>query len=296
MMRSDRAGTIASAWLLPLMLAAALTLPLKAQPAATQIVVPKPTVISGPACATCKVTATRHARIGSVSGPGAIMEAPLQNIHVAGNGRVIIIGADLLPQLWSMDGRLQKSIGRIGDGPGEFKEFPRSVIVGPGDSLWMFQSEVVSVFTGDGRFGRRFQTDKHVRPFFLNGNRFLVYGIPFRNIPDAPRLHIMDCNGAFLSSFGRPQPVAPGSDVPLAFTPIRSVLPGGVFWTHDGINYSLFKWRADGTVSRFIQRDAPRYATRLNRGTETQLPISILSAAHVDSKGRLWTKVAFGVK
>lgn len=107
--------------------------------------------------------------------------ARLASLTIATNGTILI--ADLSEgnvKVYSDSGRLLRTLGRKGDGPGEFRQ-PIYTAVDPSGRIYVVEPSPakVAVFDGDGRFQREFKIDgaQAVQSFaVLGGGRFLFSG------------------------------------------------------------------------------------------------------------------------
>ncbi|MDH3495909.1 MAG: 6-bladed beta-propeller [Gemmatimonadota bacterium] len=135
----------------------------------------------------------------------------------------IAIADAILAQVvvFSQDARWVRSIGRSGDGPGEFR-LPAVLAAGADDSLlvWDARTRTISFFDAQGKYVRSFRTPPQwivssMRS--LPGGQLLVSAFD----PQSGRvLHIVDMTGAVLRSFG-PRPSRP------LLEPFQATLLGG---------------------------------------------------------------------
>ncbi len=114
-------------------------------------------VPDAPTCRDCEVALSILTRLGATDGPGMIdWRGGLTIATVDSRGRIYLMGffATAL-KVYDASGRYETTIGRKGDGPGEFRGIMGSV-VGPADSLFVFDRLAMrmSVFGPDHAFGR----------------------------------------------------------------------------------------------------------------------------------------------
>ncbi len=92
--------------------------------------------------------------IGAVDGPGALFQ--VAGAGQLSDGTIVLANNGSFELRWyGADGRMLRSTGRQGDGPGEFRSV-ELVAVLTGDSIlaWDWQQNRVSLFSADGTFAR----------------------------------------------------------------------------------------------------------------------------------------------
>lgn len=115
-----------------------------------------------PRCAECRIALTEVRAIGTADGPGMIDWRGGQAFAALDSrGRVYLRGNfSTRIKVYDGEGRYLTTIGREGEGPGEFKGV-NGIAVGPADSLHVFDALTMrlSVFGPDHQFARSVQVE-----------------------------------------------------------------------------------------------------------------------------------------
>lgn len=91
--------------------------------------------------------------IGMANGPAEYLLSRVRDVQRLADGRLILVdGGSSELRIFDADGRFEQTIGRSGEGPGEFR-WPEWIRVLPGDSLLVYDSQLqrVSLFSPDHR-------------------------------------------------------------------------------------------------------------------------------------------------
>ena len=170
----------------------------------------------------------------------------------------IYVLSDVLPQMFDASGKFIRALGRVGDGPGEFRA-PSSVAIGRGDSVTLLDagSSKLSVFEPGGRFVRSLTIRPTVRlwttAFLPSGSLVAVgqVGGKGRAIP----IHIIGSNGGVIRSFGNVAVGVEGPDLP-------SVAVGrdGSIWAAHRSSHQVDNYDSTGTLRASYVIDADWFA------------------------------------
>jgi hypothetical protein len=121
---------------------------------------------------------------------GAVMTVDDQgNIYVVdmGNARI---------QKYDRSGRYLQTIGRKGQGPGEF-QFPSHLAFDSEGNLWIQDSftRSLSSFAGDGTFKRSTVLRESLQPYFFISKEGFIYGLEINPMaPGGPRMAVIKLN------------------------------------------------------------------------------------------------------
>jgi hypothetical protein len=184
-------------------------------------------------------------------------------------------------------GKLTGTVGRPGQGPGEFS-FVRGIALGPGDSLYVFESLRIDVFTPRLAFARSIPVPKpaqNVSKLLPLRSGILVALAMQRDARDF--IHVIGPTGERRASFG-------GSILPVeecSWCGSRVITPapeGDKFITLPPHDYTIEHWTAEGAVRRVSVESSwfPRETVRPERpGTR---PSPVLVGITSDSAGHVW--------
>jgi len=198
-------------------------------------------------CAACSIALTRIATLA----PPDTAAYVAGNSHVAvdSRGRFLVSSAEGgHVHRFAADGRYEGQIGRPGQGPGEFARIT-ALVVGPGDSLFVFQYGRFAVFAPNGAFVRTAPTLGAVEAAVVRPDGFLLAKM---STPTAERggmpLHRIGPNGA-IHSFGLAGENKYSASCPQCSG--RGLHPsarGDRVWVTARNRYALESWSVDGTL------------------------------------------------
>lgn len=220
------------------------------------------------------------------------LEYPLAGALVDGQGQIIVAGIERI-QVFNREGEVLRSIGRTGDGPGEFRR-ARGIAVDPMDSLFVFHSRGVSVFDRDGEFGRHAAFPMPpTRPVRLESGEFLSTTPPGRG-QNGSTVYIYNSQWerrAYGSEVGQVPP-----DGALAGPILKGAASGGGFWIAAQEPYRLERWTSEGELEFVIEPSADQFPSReltriVGAGREVTSNSPYVGAVAEDQEGRLWTSV-----
>jgi hypothetical protein len=279
----------AAPWRWLLVLVASLAVP--SIPATGQDVVEIP---RQPGCRGCSIEFQRIATLGQADGPG-IIEGDNTSAVADGRGRYFLYYA-YRPwvKVYDAQGRFIKSLGREGEGPGEFRGVG-IVRVSAGDTIHVFDGDnpTHSVFSPSLEFVRsnRLQIVPQVTGVALGGNR-AVLAVPIHT-PERVGLplHLVD-RGRLVRSFGS-ESGAYRPDIP--YFDDRAIAPasGGNLWVAHRNRYQIELWSTDGRKLREYRRSVEWFPPLLRNWSisPNTPPPTRLQQVWEDPEGRLWVKM-----
>ena len=211
--------------------------------------------ISPSECYGCRVTLTFEARLGTIEGPAALAGHALAVVRDS-RGRFYLADSRDPTRVivFNGDGSFRTTIGRSGEGPGEFKSVSQLFIVE--DTLHVFDFGLIreSVFTPDGEFVRSYSV-----PLWVNGvtdgpgDSVLVSAFSSHPNTIGLPLHLLSPDRRVEESFGSDGTYF--ANRPLerfrAITRAQSS-----YWSAPRYEYVLSEWDFDGTHVRDLVRQA----------------------------------------
>ena len=175
--------------------------------------------------------------VGRMASGEFLMGAPV------GGGEILVYGAS---------GPSTRTIGRPGQGPGEFGTELR-LVVGPGDTVYVLDEENarIQVMSPSGDYVRSFALPARVSTFaLLTTGEVLIHPAPRPQSPDPlPLFYLFSPSGEEIRRFG-----VPGENLSPLDQWAVSPTPEGGFWEANIRRYEANLRRTDGTVSRTINR------------------------------------------
>ena len=154
------------------------------------------------------------------------------------------------------DGRVLRTIGRKGNGPGEFQSVG-ALIIGPADTLHAFDAIARrwSVFSPEGEYVRSAPLPAVPHSAYALGNGDILINGTVRTAESIGLpLHILSSDGAVRLSFGREQAVRRPD---LSLLDLREIATphDGRFWVLHMNEYRLEEWSLDGRLLRAYERN-----------------------------------------
>lgn len=124
-------------------------------------------------------------QIGDRTDPATWLELP-RSPRFMSDGRIVVVNASRELRFYDSDGRPLATVGRLGDGPGEYRQI-WSVLPVEGDSLLVLDLiRGISVRDSNGRFVRSYRAQSIVTPpFGWMADRTMVYLDPRGSRSDA---------------------------------------------------------------------------------------------------------------
>lgn len=185
-------------------------------------------------------------------------------------------------------GAFERRFGRRGQGPGEFASPIMRIVVGPGDSIHVFEGPRYTVLApraaGFGRL-RNLPVNPRGAAFTPEG-RLIVVGPA--SAPEGVRLvHIMDADGEVVESLA----AAPDFDFRRSHAFDRAIAnaPDGNLWVGHATRYMIELWSPGTGMLRHVRREAPWF--REWTGDPAGVWENPMLAALVQDGRYLWTLI-----
>jgi hypothetical protein len=247
--------------------------------------------IQARSCFPCGIEISHVADLGELEGDG-VLGTPTGAVVRDQEGRFYVVSGESTSQISVFDaqGRFLKIIGRLGDGPGEFRSI--HAILARGDTLWAF----------DGRLGRI--TLLNERGDILEMARFTgtidnVAGLTNGDLAIAGLIgddslllpiHYMTVAGRIKASFG---PAFRRQDYRDFYVSQRLITaaPGGGVWAAPRHRYELHHWDESGHSIGQLHLSRPWFPEHDRPGalSRSDAPAPELLAIQADSTGVIWT-------
>jgi hypothetical protein len=253
------------------------------------------TAINGrPTCANCRVVLEKVATLETPDNVDPI----LVDVEIARSSKGMYVASAMNHfQLLVFDatGKFVRTIGRKGQGPGEFA-FVQMIRFGPGDSLRVFERSRVHVFTPDFRFVRTFAKTASVIGAIVQSDGSTLVHVDQRRGVKSPPVHVMNSAGTLTRSFGTPIDSALMERCRPCRTDVFELQQaGGVVGVGPNNRYAFEIWTQTGTLKGSYAITSPWFkdwdenAPSWLKG-EGPRPSSMTQAA-VDENGRVWAKL-----
>jgi hypothetical protein len=250
-------------------------------------------------CAGCTLRAVPVGVIGAVEREGAYLASRPSAVARTTRGDFIVMAGGP-PQLFDSTGKYLRTIGRRGDGPGEFSH-ALHVGIGRGDTVFFNDRQTVSVFAPDFSFVRQLHPAHNLTGMIALPSGGFAWYATVRDEIGAPLVHVAGRDGNLLRSFGpRVDSVVRGR------ARLRSPAAivhgaGGTFWTVPWTPYELTQWSPDGRALATLRRNVPFHGHGPLELSEPPAerpfpPQPQVTAAHQDQRGLMWTAVLVGVR
>ncbi|TVP43049.1 MAG: 6-bladed beta-propeller [Gemmatimonadales bacterium] len=239
--------------------------------------------------APCLIRAERVITFGEKTGPGYV-GTPIGVVERSDGTWVLADREDQNRlKVFGADGSFLRSVGRAGDGPGEFRTI---------NHLGLLDGDTIEVYDLGGlriqRFGPRFEPGSITRvPEFhaasmartTDGRRVVNAVVALPSGIGLP-LHLLSEDGQILASFGSEPPI---EDLRASHRRHFSLTPRETAWATPHTEYRLEEWSWEGRRLRTLVRNAPW----LTRDGDLLLspdgvPNPWVRAIREDREGRLW--------
>lgn len=251
-------------------------------------------------CSRCEIRVVPLIVLGDTSGPGELSQ-PARQVVLDDRGRYYVSFATQTgPLVFDSRGRFQGTIGRAGDGPGEFRTMLIAEVAR--DTAWIIDgiNARLSAMRYDGsawRYAASWQRPgMPVVPFavsrLLSGTLMMNGSIATAERIGFP-LHLMDTSGA-IRSFGTLNPVLRPGATALGMRKLWPSSQGGVWVAHASrfqFEHYDVTGRMTGHWSRPVDWFLPHDGSQL-LGPEEKPPSPRLSAIAEDAQGLIWILVA----
>lgn len=217
-------------------------------------------VSSEPACGSCSLEFEHVVRLGGFDDPVLLEYGPI-HVRVTRNGSYIARTTGMSQLIvYNPDGAFQGTIGRDGDGPGEFRYITRHEL-DDDDSLFVFDASHgrLSVFDPTGSLVRTERLDvssnELIRGAVRMGPEEWVLSHHIHS-PERAGLPLQYMRyGAIERSFGSTRPTVDPLRPSLNIRHIQPADEGSV-WAVRPDRYELERWSVDGTLRRVFRRHA----------------------------------------
>ncbi|TVP53533.1 MAG: hypothetical protein EA351_15060 [Gemmatimonadales bacterium] len=245
----------------------------------------------------CGIEVTEIAMLGGDDAGVGFVGRP-RSVARLSDGRFLL--ADFHDQdrikVYAPDGRYERSIGRRGEGPGEFLSVA-SVSRLPGDTVEAYDSSLQRVV----RLTPGFEVAGTQRLEMVGGGMAktrLAGGWRIMNqmlrTPESAGLpiHAWDRDGAFVRSFGANPPIEDLRNSHLHFRHLAPASDSAV-WSAHRIRYVIEEWNVNGTMVREFTREVPWFLPGERGGfvDPESPPNPELGPIHSDRAGLLWVVV-----
>ena len=220
------------------------------------------------------------------------------------DGNIYIINSgDCRIQKFNADGEYMATIGRKGEGPGEFKNSPVNLTFAPNEELYVGVNYDFIVLDKAGKELRRYRQETDIRPsqcWLLPGGRMIIGGkfgmvgllsdaqrmsFDYENFP---LFFICDLEGKVVHSFGKPDVIInpKSSDYYIvADAPVAVDGAGNIYITYRYKNL-IEKRDADGNILFAADRKLNYEVTEVN--DVMNAPNTVSMGIAVDHKNRIW--------
>ena len=220
------------------------------------------------------------------------------------DGNIYIINSgDCRIQKFNADGEYMATIGRKGEGPGEFKSSPVNLTFAPNEELYVGVNYDFIVLDKAGKELRRYRQETDIRPsqcWLLPGGRMIIGGkfgmvgllsdaqrmsFDYENFP---LFFICDLEGKVVHSFGKPDVIInpKSSDYYIvADAPVAVDGAGNIYITYRYKNL-IEKRDADGNILFAADRKLNYEVTEVN--DVMNAPNTVSMGIAVDHKNRIW--------
>lgn len=241
-------------------------------------------------CASCRVELTRE----------AVMRAPntepglISPYMFARDSRGRLLFNDPFGQLgvrvFSRDGRYERTVGKKGQGPGEFLQIT-GIVIGPQDTIHVY-GNAHWVFDAQGTHIRTTSTPGLMMPrgvVQLSGGGVVLNGTVSTPEAFGHPYHLVGPGGSVTRSFGLASKEASRGHWSL----LRVLAAAGTneFLAGRVNSYTIELWSTDGRLRRVVRRMVEWYPDWIDWDSDAGLapPPPRLMALAVDSVGLLWT-------
>lgn len=243
-----------------------------------------------PACPTCEIQLQHVVTLGTAGGPGGFSDVPAGIAQLSDNSFVVTTPdmGNEEPFLFDSTGAFVARLGRVGDGPGEFRN-PSAVVAGPGNTLHFFErypAAKVTVFH-NGKFVRNVQPV----PGTYDGAVMTDGSYLVNNTYAAFPLQIWSDSGQMLAEFGTGEPFQ-STDATFRNQRAISVAKNGVIWTvTKNFDYIIKSWDSDGHLISEHRPNRPWFKPYDSSvfPTPDEQPNPSTNAIWLEGEDMLWT-------
>lgn len=255
-----------------------------------------PVTVSGPTtCPSCRIELTLVATLGGGDGPGFLASDP-RGVARDSRGRFYVVqdDGDDLPQVYAPDGTFLYALGRLGSGPGEYRD-PDQVFIGPNDSVYVMDTGLgrLTVLTAAYEFARSANLPgTWFAALRLADDTLILSGsLPTLNRAGYP-LHRIAATDRVAESFGTAVPIYRESR---PWDARRALALSGdtAFWAVPLKAYRLELWNRHLKRVTILERDVSWFQPydHYPGFSRDRAPDPRLLEVHEDRAGRIWTAV-----
>lgn len=200
--------------------------------------------------------------------------------------------AEGMPRVYGPDGRFRFSVGRIGDGPGEYRA-PIVWATLPGDMLLVLDETRSSAAIVDplGTFVRRFSVPIATREVVVSSDGELIGNAPYnRQGGESAPLVRLDADGTLLSSFGGDSVDCGRLCGVLGTRRLVADAHGGIWAAHPAKAYVLEHYDSAGRRTRQFRPSAEWFESldSFPPPPGDRTPLSMVHGLSLDREGHLW--------
>lgn len=253
----------------------------------------QPLLVSGEAtCGECAIELDTLAVLGDPSDPASVRPDAVAGgckVGMPEEGRFIVSGMVGGGQLleYGADGRMEKSIGRRGAGPGEFGV--DLVLIAHPDTLFVLDISLgrMAVTDRSGHFLSTFPLPVRVHSVaILASGDFLLHGRPVTSDDTGPLFRILDAQGTQVAAFGSPSPELGEMD-----QWVVSARSGGGFLAASMWEYVIYRGTSSGDLVPYIARRAKWFPSGTTWSEEilvSEPPPPLVTELREDASGLVW--------
>ena len=242
-------------------------------------------VPDAPSCVACTITLKTLVFVGARDGAGALITAP-NGVAIDSRGRYWITQESSLPMVYDQRGVFQRTVGAMGDGPGEFRMPYAPTPIG--DSVLVFEGAGgrATMISPDLVPGRTMRTPREMGAATIVKWPSLVIGARamYSRDPKAPTLLRVSFDGAegkVLSGFGA-EPLKLDVVREQHLEIVGNAVAGRVWSADRAARYRLSQWTTDGVLQRQFERKPAWFAT------DQPGPKPGVATVMEDSTGLVW--------
>lgn len=260
---------------------------------------PAQQLVSDEPCANCRLQLDTLLTVAGADHPAFVSHPGVTGVSDSRGHRYFVFAPSTAEiKVFDRTGRFVHTIGRRGEGPGEF-ESARHVLVGPEDSLFVFDQRLarMTVFDPSWELARTapFLAADVLAVDFLGNDRLAVAALAFNEDLIGLPLHIVSrSSGVILQSVGNPGGVF-RPDMGNALRRRVAADPAGGFWASHFMQYVLERYDDQGRRQTQLVRMSDWFPARMHGvwPISPEIPPNpTVRNIHVDSQRRLWVNIA----
>lgn len=242
-------------------------------------------VTSRPACTSCVLHTESVVTLGSLDDPVGI--TPSSRLARDSRGRYYVAPTDRagVIAVYDQSGSFLAAIGARGQGPGEFLG-PDFVVIGPADTLFVFDGPRLSVLSPDYRFARSVPLPgRTYDAVWLRSGVLVLNVLPGATRGAAPLLQVL-AGDSVQRVFG--PLLGPNLQGIMPFLRLAPSSSGGI-WSVPFNAYRIEHWDERGTRTAALRRDPDWFRSQAFAAPDPAA--SVVMGLYQDSEGLLWVSV-----